>query len=397
MKPLAAIPSAMRRSGIREVMEMAAGLPNVIHLEVGEPDFNTPEPIIQAAFAAARAGFTKYTPNAGLLSLRQALVGKLARENGLEVGTDSIVVTAGAVEALAVGILACVNPGDEVLVPDPGWPNYTSISLIAGATPVSYPLDRSTGFLPDFDALERLVTPRTKLILTNSPANPTGTVFDAAVVQRLVQFAHRHDLYVISDEVYEALVFDGEHVPAATFDPDGRVITVFGASKTYAMTGWRLGYAVASPGIASVMAKLQEPIVSCASSISQKAAEFAFSMPQEPVAEMREAYRRRRDVVVELLGPNLASIPQGAFYALVDVSAAGMDSYAVARSLLSEEGLAIAPGETFGPSGAGLVRISLATAQELLEEGCRRLLRYLERHASASAATAQPIGAAGPS
>jgi aspartate/methionine/tyrosine aminotransferase len=382
MKPLASIPSAMPRSGIREVMELAAEMVDVIHLEVGEPDVNTPDQIIDGACAAAKAGWTKYTSNAGYPSLRAAIVRKLATENGLTASADQVVVTAGAVGALATGVLAVIDPGDEVLVPDPGWPNYTSITLVAGGRPVVYPLRRDDGYLPDLAALRSLVTTRTKLLVINSPANPTGAVFPEPVVRALVEFAQEHDLYVLSDEVYEALVFEGEHVPAARFDRDGRVITVFGCSKTYAMTGWRLGYGVASPPIAELMAKLQEPLVSCASSVSQKAAEVALAMDQAPVRAMRDAYRARRDLVVAALGPRLASVPAGALYALVDVSEAGRDSYAVVRSLLAEARVATAPGETFGASGAGIVRISIATSPDLLAEGCRRIVAFLDRQAT---------------
>jgi aspartate/methionine/tyrosine aminotransferase len=369
----------MPRSGIREVMELAAGMADVIHLEVGEPDFNTPDPIIDGAFEAARAGYTKYTPNAGYLSLREAIVRKLAADNGLTATPDQVVVTAGAVGALATGTLSVVDPGDEVLVPDPGWPNYTSIAVVAGGRPIPYPLRRERAFTPDFEALGRLVGPGTKLLVINSPGNPTGAVYPGSVVRALVDFAREHDLYVLSDEVYEALVFEGEHVPAARFDDDGRVISVFGCSKTYAMTGWRLGYGLASLPIAALMAKLQEPLISCASSVSQKAAEAALAMDQSPVAAMRDAYRARRDLVVAELGGRLAAVPQGALYALVDVSAAGSDSYAVAKALLAHALVATAPGETFGTSGVGMVRISLGTSPELLVEGCRRIVAFLDR------------------
>jgi aspartate aminotransferase/aminotransferase len=239
-------------------------------------------------------------------------VRKLARENGLTATPDQIVVTAGAVGALAAGTLAVVDPGDEILVPDPGWPNYTSMALIAGGRPVPYPLRRDDGYLPDLETLGRLVSARTKLLLINSPGNPTGSVYPGSVVRSLVDFAREHDLYVLSDEVYEALVFEGEHVPAARFDGDGRVITVFGCSKTYAMTGWRLGYAFASMPVAALMARLQEPLVSCASSVSQKAAEVALDMDQSPVTAMRDAYRERRDLIVSVLGgERLAVVPQG--------------------------------------------------------------------------------------
>jgi aspartate/methionine/tyrosine aminotransferase len=381
MKPLAAIPQSMPRSGIRELMELAEGLEDVVHLEVGEPDFDTPEAIVASVGRAAQQGFTRYTPTAGLQSLRRAICQRLERDYGRSTTHDEVVVTPGAVAGLTLALIAVLDPGDEVLVPDPGWPNYTSITMLAGGTPVPYLLTRETGYLPDVASLAKLVSPRTKAILINSPGNPTGAVFPERIVRSLLDFATEHDLYVISDEIYEALVFEGEHVPAARFDPFGRTITILGFSKTYAMTGWRLGYAVASPPIAALMTKLQQSTLSCASSISQKAAEAALDMNQDVVAEMRDTYRKRRDLVAGLLGPHLATVPHGAFYALVDVSGVSTDSYEVAKHLLMSRRVATAPGETFGKSGAGLLRISLASATDVLEEGCRRLLAYLESSA----------------
>lgn len=377
MKPLAIVPSRMPTSGIREIMDLAAQMPDAINLGVGEPDFNTPDIIIEGAMSAARSGFTKYTPTAGYLSLREAIVKRLEAEHGLTEAPDHVIVTAGAVGALAMGILATVDPGDEVLIPDPGWPNYTSIVMVAGAKPVPYALDRESGYLPDIAVLDRLVTKRTKLIITNNPGNPTGAVFCDAAVRALTKFGDRHDLYVLSDEVYDSFVFEGEHVPAARFDHDGRVITVQGVSKTYAMTGWRIGYAIAQPPITALMTKLQQSLLSCPSSVSQQAAQVALEMDVSTVRAMRDSYRERRNLAVSILGSHLAAIPGGAFYALVDLSSVGSDSYQMAKDLLLRQGVATAPGETFGASGGGLVRISLAAEPTLLAEGCRRILRYL--------------------
>jgi aspartate aminotransferase/aminotransferase len=253
--------------------------------------------------------------------------------------------------------------------------------LLAGARPVLYPLRREHGYLPDLAELATLVTSKTKLIMLNNPCNPTGAVFPRAVVEALARFAEQHDVYVLSDEIYEAMVFEGRHEPIARFDTDGRVITVFGFSKTYAMTGWRLGYAVAPPPIAQLIGRLQEPLVSCSSSISQKAAEAALAGPPAVTAAMRDAYRARRDAVVGILGPAglLPFSPQGAFYALVDLSAIGSDTYALAHGLLREERVATAPGDTFGPSCAGMLRIAFTTELEQVEEGCRRIVRYAAR------------------
>jgi aspartate aminotransferase/aminotransferase len=381
MKALAERPRTMRYSGIRRMMELAAGRPEVIHLEAGEPEPTTPEHIIEAAATAARAGFTKYTSSAGLPSLREALARKVRERNGLPAGPEQIVVTAGSVFALAAAMLATVDPDDEVLVPDPGWPNYTSLLQLIGARVVPYPLRRDRGYVPDLAALAGLVTARTKLMLLNTPGNPTGGVFARDTVERLMEFANAHDLYVISDEVYEDFVFDGEHVPAASYDHDGRVITIFSFSKSYAMTGWRVGYAVADAEIAALMGRLAEPFVSCPPSVAQKAAEAALAGPQEPVARMRDQLREHRDLVVELLGPAglLTAVPRGAFYALVDLSALGGDSSKLAEQLLDEEAVATAPGETFGAEAAGTVRISFATERARLQEGCRRIVRFVDR------------------
>ncbi|MBX5489720.1 MAG: pyridoxal phosphate-dependent aminotransferase [Chloroflexi bacterium] len=382
MKPLAQRASTMRRSGIRTLMELALQLPDCIHLEIGDPDFTTPTHIIDAAFDAARKGATRYSPTPGLRTTREALARKLRERNGLPATAEQILVTPGAAFGIATALFATVDPGEEVLIPDPGWPNYDGAIKAAGGVPVPYPLARERGFEPDLAALRALVTPRTKALLINSPSNPTGAVFAPETVEALVAFAAEHDLYLISDEVYEEIVFEGEHVPAGRFDRDGRVIGVYAFSKTYAMTGWRLGYTWASPEVATTMIKLAEPFVSCAGTFIQKGGEAALAGPQDAVATMRAAYQARRDAAAAILGPAglMASMPRGAFYMLVDVSAVGTDSDAVARQLLEEQHVATAPGTTFGAQGAGLLRISLAADQADIEEGCRRIVAFVRQH-----------------
>jgi aspartate/methionine/tyrosine aminotransferase len=380
MKPLADLATSIPRSGIREVMELASSMDNVIHLEVGEPDFATPEEIVEAAGEAARAGYTRYTPNAGFVSLRRAVAERLVAAGRSDVTYEHIVITPGAVCALATAVFATVNQGDEVLIPDPGWPNYRSMVMLCGAEPVPYELDRATGYMPRDGSLAAVASPRSKLLMTNSPANPTGAVFSRETARQLYEFASARDLYVVSDEVYESFVFDGRHESLAQFDTDGRVIVVSGFSKSFAMTGWRLGYAIAAPPIAVIMAKLMEPLVSCASSIAQKAGEAALRLPDERVGEMRRSYARRAVLVNDILGSVglLMAVPRGAFYALVDVSAAGSNSNEIARDLLRTERVATAPGATFGAQAEATVRISLATEESVLVEGCRRIRRYLE-------------------
>lgn len=376
--------TAMRRSGIREIMDLAAGREGILHLEVGEPDFATPEHIVRAGAEAAAQGWTKYTANKGLPDLREALAAKLATRNGIHVGPDQLVVTVGAVNALMESLMAIVDPGDAILLPDPGWPNYEMMAAALHARVVRYPLLPGNGFLPDVEVLEHLArtTDRARVLITNSPGNPTGAVFDAPTVERLVAIARDADLWLLSDECYEDIVFDDAvHVSPAVYDDEGRVLSVFSFSKSYAMTGWRVGYVALTSELADLVAKAQEAVTSCASSVSQKAALAAVTGDRAPVEQMRAAYQARRDVAADLLGSAdlLVARPIGAFYAMADVSGTGLDSYAFARQLLLEEGVAVAPGETFGPGGASMVRLSLSTAAADVEEGVRRLVREVGR------------------
>ena len=381
MKPLSGIFEHFTRSGVRVLMEMAARYPDCIHLEVGEPDFPTPAHIVDAAYKAAREGFTKYTSNAGFPSLREAIAAKVRRENRFACTPDQVVVTPGAVAALAIAVLTVAGRDDEVLIPDPGWPNYQAITALAGARAVRFTLHADRGFQPDLGEIEALVTPRTKAILVNSPGNPTGGVFTREVAEGLMGLAARRDLYVVTDEVYEAFVFEGEHVPLGQLDSDGRVLSVLGFSKTYAMTGWRLGYLVATTELAARAASLLEPFASCASSVSQKAGEAALLGPQDCVRQFRDAYRARRDLVRDALAGTdlLAAVPRGAFYAMLDVSRTGATAMDFAKALLEKERVAVTPCESFGPHGAGRVRVSFATADHLLKEALARIARFARR------------------
>ena len=376
MKPGAQRIVAMRQSGIREVMDLAAGRPDALHLEIGEPDFPTPAHVIEAASLAAAAGFTKYTSSRGIGSLVEVICAKLDRLNGIAATPGQVVVTAGAGNAIMDSLIALVDTGDGVLIPDPGWPNYTMMAAIVGATAIPYPLDPALGYEPDLDRLEALASdPAAKVLIVNSPSNPTGGVWRPDTIARVLALAARHDLWVISDEVYEDIVFEGRHVSPATLDEDGRVVSVFSLSKTYAMTGWRIGYLAAPRGLATLIAKVQEPVIACPTAVAQKAAEAAISGPQDAVAQMRTAYRERRDLAVEALRSHglLVNVPHGAFYILADVSRTGLDTYSFARRLVAERGVAVAPGETFGLAGAGLVRVSLAADRLTLAEGLGRL------------------------
>ncbi len=374
--------SSMPRSGIRVVMDLAWELGDVLHLEVGEPNFPTPDSVVEAAVAAARGGFTKYTPNTGILPLREALVDKLARENGIFTTPDQIVVTVGGVAALACALIATVPTGSEVLLPDPGWPNYAMQLHIMDAQPVYYPLRPENGFEPDLDELAALVTPRTRAILINSPSNPIGSVWSEKTIRAVVDFALRHDLVLISDEVYERIIFDGRHVSPAALAPSGSpIISIYSFSKTYAMTGWRVGYAVAPPPINDLIARLQEPTVSSGCSISQKAALAALALEPGVVEMMVSAYRERRDAAHRIFSERgvRAFLPQGAFYMWIDISGSGRGSFDFARSLITETRVAVAPGATFGPGSDGWIRISLANSLETIVAGCERIAEFLGR------------------
>ena len=373
--------AAMAPSGIREIMNAAWGRSDVLHLEVGEPDFTTPAVVVAAAAEAAAAGHTGYTPTAGIPALRSALAEKIRERNGFSVEPEQIVLGNGGAQAIHASLTALTEPGDGILLPDPAWPNFVMMAALLGLDVASYPLTPAGGFVPEIADLERLVTPRTRVLLLNSPSNPLGSVIDRQRMTQLLDYAARHGLWVLSDECYDEITFDGTAVSPAALDADGRVVTVFSFSKTYAMTGWRLGYAAAPPEVAEVLAKAQEPLISCINTPTQYAGLAALGSPPEVVRDMVRAYRQRRDTVVGLLDElGLPAFrPAGAFYAWVDVSAAGVGAREVALRLLAEEGVALAPGTAFGRGGEGFVRLSLAASEDTLAEGSRRLARLVER------------------
>src|SRR5919107_2592412 len=384
--PASSIAGSMPVSRIREVMELAWRDPEAIHLEVGEPDFATPEHVVEAAHEAARMGLTRYAPNAGLPELREALAEKVARRNGYRARPEQVVVTQGGIQALYLTLRALLEPGDEVLLPDPAWPNYRMIAHLLGARVLSYPLVAGGGFLPRLGDLERLVTSRTRAILINSPSNPLGTVVPRELMEGLLDFARQQGLWYISDEVYDEVTFDDVFVSAGSVaDPSDRLVSVYSFSKVYAMTGWRVGYLVAPPDTARLLTGMQEPIVSCVNTPAQLAALAALNGPQQVVGEMRDAYKERRDELLEVLdrGNLPSSQPSGAFYVWTDVSAAGMPSMDLARSLIETEHVAVAPGSAFGGLGEGYVRLSLASSKEDLFEGAPRLVRFVHRQGEA--------------
>jgi aspartate aminotransferase len=367
----------MPRSGIRQVMDLAWSLPDpVIGLHVGEPSFTPPGHVIEAARAAYAAGDTHYVPNAGVGELRQALAHKVTTSNGLRVTPEQVIVSAGGAQALHVALSLTLRAGDEVLIPDPGWPNYAMAVMLLQATPVRYPLRPENGFRPDPAELATLVTDRTRLIVVNTPSNPLGTVLPAADVEELVRFAERNDLWLLSDECYDALTFGPEHVSPGRFDRNGRVLSAFSFSKTYAMTGLRVGYLVATEEVTRQAAKLQEPMIACVNAPAQAAALAALQGPQDAVRAMRDAYQERRDLALRQLDAQGMGYlkPDGAFYLWIDVRDRSRGDVATwAMDLLRNEHVAVAPGTTFGPLGEGWARLSLATDTEDLLEGIQRI------------------------
>ena len=384
LRPAASRALSMPRSAIREIMALAAGQPDIIHLEVGEPDFTTPDFIIEKAFAKVRAGATRYTPNAGTTSLRASIARHVTANSGQEIAAEQIVVTTGAIGALFSAAFAVLDPGDEILIPDPGWPNYQSIAHLAGATATTYNQPAARGFLPDAGEIEALISPRTKAILINSPGNPTGAVFPQQLMAAIAGLADRYGLYLISDEVYEDFVFEGIHVSALDAGSPDRTIIVSGVSKSYAMTGWRVGYLIAAPEIAKLAAALQEPVTSCPPAPSQAAAEAALAGGRADVVRFRDAYRRRRDILVEVFTGHDAVpvVPQGAFYGFLDIAQCGEKSLPFARRLLQEQRVAAVPGITFGPASDGFIRVAFTIEDAHLRDGLQRIRRALAAGAS---------------
>jgi len=385
--PSAGIP----RSGIRTLMEHALRDPAAIHLEIGEPDSSPAEHVVEAAARAARAGHTGYTSSLGLAELREVAADRVTHRHGLAATPAQVVVTHGAMHGLAMTMAALLGPGDEILVPDPMFPNWAMAAAAAGARVMTYPTRAEQGFVPRVEDVEAAVTSRTRAVVVCSPNNPTGAVYPAAVLEGIVEVARQHDLWVLSDECYEAITFGVPHVSAATFDTDGRVITFFSLSKAYAMTGWRVGYAhVPDATVVERLGHLAEASIACPSTPSQFAAVAALTGPQEHVHAAVESYWDRRDLAVTLLrrrGIDLVE-PDGAFYLMVDVRAADTDAFAL--DLLARRHVAVAPGATFGRRSDEMVRVSLAAPSETLVEGLTRLAD--EVAASSSDARALVVG-----
>jgi aspartate/methionine/tyrosine aminotransferase len=370
-----------------EVLAHARGLEaqgrDVIHLEIGEPDYATPQNIIDVAVRALNGGATHYTPASGIPQVREATARYVTKRTGVPTSIDNIVLVPGSKNILAFLLLAIIEPGDEVIVPDPGYPIYRSLVNFIGATPVSAPIRQENDFRLDVEELRGLVTPRTKLIIVNTPANPTGGVLTRGDCESIAQLAIEHNLVVLSDEIYGRITYDGAHV--SLYGIDGmaeRTVLLDGVSKAWAMCGWRLGFGAMPVELARRMDTLMINSSSCAAAFTQLAAVEAFESPESDAAvdAMVAEFRHRRDILVEGLNriPGISCRrPAGAFYVFPDITATGYNERELQRELLDEVGVATLAGSTFGPHGAGHIRLSYANSVENIERALDRIGLHL--------------------
>ncbi|GCE26449.1 aspartate aminotransferase [Dictyobacter alpinus] len=364
-------------------------LPPPIRLQIGEPDFRTPEHIRQAAIESITNEVQTYGPAGGWPWLRERLAEKVRQINGYQVDASNIAVSMGGTGGLLSTLLATLNPGDEVLIPDPCWPIYLPQLQIAGAIAVRYPLDPANDWLPDLSRLDEQVTPRTRMLLINTPGNPTGAVFPRTVIAELLEFARRHDLYLLSDECYDQLVFEGEHISPATLLSrqeleEGRFIGIYTFSKAYAMTGWRIGYVVAGTRLIKTLVDVLNANLTNISTPIQRAALAALTGPQDCIEVMRESYRRRRDLVVAQLkaAGRYSYTPHGAFYTLIDVSSRHGEPRGgrqFSLDLIGVSNVTVTPGQGFGAISDEYVRISLAASEQALLLGVQAICRLADR------------------
>ncbi len=371
-------------SGIRRFFDIAATMKDVISLGIGEPDFVTPTPILRAGIHSLRLGDTHYTSNSGTLELRQAV--SIQLKHLYDVAYDpeeEILITVGASEALHLALSAILDPGDEVIVPEPCFVAYTPEVVFADGVPVTVPTYVKNNFQVTAEEIERAVTPRTKAILIGYPNNPTGAVMSRERLEQVGEVAKKHDLLIISDELYSRLVYHREHVCVPSLPGlRERTILVNGFSKGYAMTGWRLGYVAAPKELMAAMRKIHQYTIMSAPTMSQAAGLDAVLHGEYYVREMLAEYDRRRELLVQ--GLNSLGLdcfePQGAFYAFPSVAKTGMDDEQFSEALLREEQVAVVPGSAFGPSGRGFVRLCYATAYEKIEQALDHMKRFMHRH-----------------
>jgi aminotransferase len=371
-------------SPIREIFDLASKTPGLTRLEVGQPDFKTPQYIRESSKSIIDGGFISYTPTSGLQETREAISNKLKEDYDLNYDPNrEIAVTIGASGALYLSLRALLNVGDEVLRPDPGFASYDEIIKDADGIPKKYPLIPDRKFAIDFEALEELITEKTKALIVNSPGNPVGNIIDEKQLIKLVELAEKYDFIILSDEAYDKVIFDYEHLPTAKVAKDkSRVLMIGSSSKNYAMTGYRVGYAAGDAKLVAEIVKFQSLSSICPSFIGQRAYAAALNGPQDDTLAMKNEYQKRRDYFVEQLNQIngfKCQKPDGAFYAFVDISEITEDDWAFSKLLISEAKVTSIPGSSFGDVGKGYLRFSFATSMEILEEGIKKLKDYLNK------------------
>jgi aspartate aminotransferase len=387
MRRIASRVSQLTGEGALEVFSRAKELErqgrSIIHLELGEPDFHPAAPVVDAVRDAVAAGRDRYVSTRGVPELREAVAEYLKRTRRLEVAADQVLIAPGCKMALSLAMMALIEPGDEVLYPDPGFPIYASFTRGLGATAVPFGLVEKNKFQPDLSEIAAKITPRTRLLIFNSPNNPTGTVFSETALAQIAELAKKHDLWIISDEIYARILFSGEYKSIRALPGMAeRTVIVDGFSKSFAMTGWRLGYAVAPKRVVDAMDLLVLNTFTCAAEFTQVAAIEALRDSANAVEAMVDEYRKRRDLFVAGLNriPGFRCLaPDGAFYAWVNIEDTGMSAEEVAKLLLEEAGVAGIAGAAFGPQGKDYLRFSLVSARNLLEEALERMQRVSVR------------------
>jgi aspartate aminotransferase len=356
----------------------------IVHLEIGEPDFPTPDNIIEAGISALQNGYTHYTPASGILEAREAVAAFVSRTLKADVDAADVVLVPGSKNVLLFTLLACIEPGDEVILPDPAYPAYASQVNFIGAVPKLVTLREETGFRMDLDQLASLVTPKTRMLIINTPQNPTGGILTEEDVAFVCELAQKHDLLVVSDEIYSQLVYGFQHVsPLSQPGMRERTVLMDGLSKSYAMTGWRLGYAVAPRALAVKLDQLMINSSSCAAGFTQMAAIEALGAPESEraVQRMVKVFERRRDLVVEGLNaiPGVrCAKPQGSFYAFPNVQGTGLDERELADRLLTEAGVAVLPGTAFGEAGKGYIRLAYTQSEDELNRGLKQIADFIK-------------------
>src|SRR3982074_128288 len=379
--------SRLGTEGAFEVLAKARRLEadgkHIVHLEIGEPDFATPDNIIEAGISAMQHGYTHYTPASGIMETRQAVAEFVSRTLKTEVDPLEVVLVPGSKNVLLFTLLACIEPGDEVIIPDPAYPAYASQVNFIGAVPRTVTLREETGFRMDLDELKAAITPKTRMIIINTPQNPTGGVLTEEDVRTVCELVHEHDLLLVSDEIYSQLVYGFHHVSPLSYPGmRDRTVLMDGLSKSYAMTGWRLGYAVAPQALAAKLDALMINSSSCAAAFTQMAAIEALSAPEseQAVARMVKVFEHRRNLVVDGLNalPGMrCARPQGSFYVFPNIEGTGFDEHELSDRLLSEAGVAVLPGTAFGAAGRGFIRLAYTQSEDELKLGLDRIREFI--------------------